>query len=254
MEPAAPCVFDASSPPSYARVGLVSPTTGPVEAPPSCQLPAAAASCPSAPSVDLEMFSHSLVFHCLELAAELKVHVTNGFNTLVHHQMTRRDVESVVLPLTQRLTRHLRLWTRRSEADALKELLPPLPPPPPPPTGLASLQLQMERIWQTLEDLKTEMQLLHGAVDAQEEQAKNTLHRLQEQLMRRPTAATEFEPRELSLRKQLFTAAAAGKQLAEDAEGEEKMMPLLRRLEVPMCVKYQVDGGNITKTDEVMLM
>ncbi|KAG7391645.1 hypothetical protein PHYPSEUDO_004147 [Phytophthora pseudosyringae] len=195
--------------------------------------------CETAPSppVDLEMLSEALIFQGVELASEFKDYAVDAAQSLRSRYSQVEGVQEALLDAGSRLWRWLQQKLRAEEADATKELLPPLPQP-----AVLPVRLQhMDYITECFDNVKTQLQLIYAAVDdlqTKGEQTHRKLDRLQKQLRRVP--AWRCEPQERCARCSLTTAASSDSNTKANGQSarisSETPMLHVERLEVPMEV------------------
>jgi hypothetical protein len=135
--------------------------------------------------VDLETLYESLLLSSAELASELQDLAVDATHKLLERAKAL-DARATLQDAWPRVWRWLQLNIRAEEAAGDKVELLPLPRP-----LEFSLRLKhMDFIAESFGDIKTELQLVHGALSGLDEklqQSDKKLDRLQDQMKRRPT-------------------------------------------------------------------
>lgn len=157
-------------------------------------------SCPA----DLEMLCELLIAHGVELASEFKIYAVYVIQSLLSRYSQAEGVRGTLLEAGPRLWRWLQQKLRESEAEVSKQERLPLVHP-----AEFPLRLQhMDFIADSFGDIKTQLQLMHAALDDLQQKGEQTDEKLRHlQGLRRLIPTCRCEPQDRYSRSQLSAAA-----------------------------------------------
>ncbi|TDH70651.1 hypothetical protein CCR75_007164 [Bremia lactucae] len=182
------------------------------------------------PPVDFEMLCESLALWSLELTSELYNYAIASGPTLLIQFKQSKEIKTTIFDANFRFWRWLQQLYLHHSATNLWQLAVPQ-------TQEASVSPQfLNEIFERFDDVRTQLQLIHAAVDdicSKEKQAATKLSCLQEQLRQLSTCHCELKsPSYRSLREPVPTNRSVGDRMIE---AKRKAVELqLSRLEVPM--------------------
>ncbi|KAL3657860.1 hypothetical protein V7S43_017238 [Phytophthora oleae] len=177
---------------------------------------------PSPPPVDLEMLCQSLVLQGLEIASTFKCYAESTVQTLQRRYCQAPDADGDLLDAVLSLWCWAQRKCRSEEAQVTKELLLPIPQP-----VACQLNLQpMGFITESFDDMKTQLQLIHAAVDSLQSKGE-------------PTCRCEPQERRTRVVAPLtkkFSSSSNAQTVRVPGASCETPMFQINRLEVPMWV------------------
>ncbi|ETK93760.1 hypothetical protein L915_03098 [Phytophthora nicotianae] len=188
------------------------------------------------PPVDLEMLSESLIFQSVELVFEFKGYAVGAAKRILSRYHQNEDVEEALLCAGSRLWRWLQQRLRLEQEITDKQLLLPQP-------AVFPLRMQhTDYITERFDDVKTQLQLIHAAVDdlqTRGDQTDTKLSRLHEQLRRTPICRCEASipsPQSFKEKVSSHITKVSEKRSASDRSGAALLR--LDRMEVPVGLAH----------------